>query len=251
MSREESATEETLLADVVTLAKGNIFTRMFAPCYDAEEDSVDLMRLRKALGQFKDAPVEGESTIARSFSTLLRHIEHAVVVRLASAITSDPRFAEIDTASGEEVATTLEGINVHEPAQSVAPHIQVEVVHRPPKDAKGKITLTSFDTLKEQCTTKLQLRADTEGRLVNPNSDTVWEKSTGASGHFVCVGHRSATSKDVLPIQPEDVAFCVGNGFLYDKTRVKGYKKPIAPAGAPARAPDPPEEDESSGEDAP
>lgn len=199
--------ERSLLQDCVGLAKGNIFSRIVAPCYDEE---IDLDKLKAELANFKPADVVGDTAIERGFSLFMRQIENNVVVHLANKLKPEHKDATV-------LANLLDGLNVLNPVQGAAPFVHVEVV---PKSAaardKTKVTLTNFDSLKERTQVKLLLRPDKEGRLVNPNTNTIWV--IGTTGHYVCVGKKDGVN--TLPLAPEDVQYCEREQLMYDKSKV-------------------------------
>jgi hypothetical protein len=214
MAESGFATEATLFSECVALAKNSILTRLVVPCY--EDEAVDLVRLRESLAHYKPTDVSGRGALSKSFSTFMRQVEHAVVVHLAARLGDE--HSNLDM-----LGSMLEELDVAEPLQGAAPFVHVEVAPRPPVPKDGKVTLTSFDSLREQTQLKLVLVPDKEGRLVNPNTSTIWLK--GSNGHFVCVGHKDARGNST-PLTPEDVRFCAQNKLAYDPAKVQATAAP-------------------------
>jgi hypothetical protein len=201
------ATETSLRLACVQLAKNNILERVVAPCF--RNGSVDLTMLRKELRDFKPAISISKDVTERCFATMMRQVEHHVITHLSASLAEED--SDLDT-----LGTKLDGLSVGEPLQGAAPHVQVDVVPRPPTARDGKQVLTSFDQLREVTQPKLVIRGEKDGRMVNPSTDTVWIK---AGGHWVCIGHKRGPHTTLLT--PEDVAFCESNHLAYDKSKVE------------------------------
>jgi hypothetical protein len=202
---QQSATERVILEDCVRVAKAGICERVVMPFFVADTERFDLAKVRHELAHYKPNAVTGQG-LARSFSTLMRQLEHSTVAHLAHALK--------DEHSGSEAMVTLiDELDVLAPLQGAAPFLHVEVA--PHAGDRTKLALTSFDALKDQAQVSLLLRQDQQGRLVHAGTDTVWTKAS--NGHMICVGHKDGAR--TLPLTPEDVAFCRAKGHPFDESK--------------------------------
>jgi len=206
-NNNESATEGSLLKESIQLCKNNIFERIIAPCYNGNE--IDINKLKGELQQYKPTSISGDTAIEKSFSQIFRQIEHNVVVHLAAELRDE--HTDINM-----LAAMYDKIDMTKPIQGAAPYVHVEVVSRVVDKEKGKPTLTRFDALAERTTINLILIADKHGRLVNPNTNSVWVK--GSNGHYVCIG--SVKGAETGPITQDIVAFCQQHNKAYDSAKV-------------------------------
>jgi hypothetical protein len=201
----QSATEQVILEDCVRVAKAGICERVIMPFVVAETGEFDLAKVRHELAHYKPNAVSGQG-LARAFSTLMRQLEHSTVTHLAHVLKNEH-------AGTDAMAALVDELDVLTPLQGAAPFLHVEVA--PHAGDRTKLSLTSFDALKDQTQVSLLLRQDQQGRLVHSGTDTVWTRAS--NGHMICVGHKDGAR--TLPLTAEDVAFCRAKGHPFDMTK--------------------------------